>query len=61
MFENLYNSLSEFAKKVETGLALGVMDLDLGIEEKVKPNIIPVGYDLKKNNYEIKSAKRGRK
>ena len=61
MFENLYNSLSEFAKKVETGLALGVMDLDLGIEEKVKPNIIPVGYDTKKSNYEIKSAKRGRK
>ena len=51
MLEYFYDSLLNFARKVERGLALGVMDGDLGIEKKVKPNIKPVYYEIKEIKY----------
>lgn len=58
MFDMLYNSLLNFEKRIEIGLACGVEDVNLGIEKKVKPYMqIPISEEIKKFEENISPIK----
>ena len=61
MFEPLYNSLLNFEKKVETGLALAFEDSNLGMAEKIKSYIrTSVSDEVKKFKENANFIKLGR-
>lgn len=54
MFETFYNSLLNFAVEVEKGLACAVMDLNLGLIKKIRPNIGRDSQEIKYSKWDVK-------